>query len=39
FACFESVRRRGRVDLPLTITDNPLVDLVERGEIRPQPRG
>lgn len=35
FACYESVRRRGRVDLPLTITDNPLVDLVERGEIQP----
>jgi UDP-N-acetylglucosamine 3-dehydrogenase len=39
FACYESVRRRGRVDLPLTITDNPLVDLVERGEIKPQPKG
>lgn len=35
FACYESVRRRGRVDLPLTITDNPLVDLVGRGEIQP----
>lgn len=38
FACYESVRRRGRVDLPLTITDNPLVDLIERGELKPQPR-
>lgn len=37
FACYESVRRRARVDLPLTITDNPLVDLVERGEIHLQP--
>lgn len=39
FACYESVRRRGRVDLPLTIQDNPLSDLVARGEIQPQPRG
>jgi len=39
FACYESVRRRGRVDLPLTITNNPLVDLVERGEIKPRPKG
>ncbi len=36
FAAYESVRRRGRVDLPLTIQDNPLVDLVDRGELRPQ---
>jgi len=36
FACWESVRRRGRVDLPLEIDDNPLEALVESGEIRPQ---
>ncbi len=38
FAAYESVRRRVRVDLPLTIEDNPLVDLVNRGELKPQPR-
>jgi predicted dehydrogenase len=38
FAASESVRRRGRVDLPLTTEDNPLVDLVNRGELKPQPR-
>jgi len=27
FACWESARRRGRVDLPLEITDNPLEEL------------
>lgn len=36
FGCYESVRRRGRVELPLEIDDNPLVDLIERGEINPQ---
>lgn len=35
FACWESVRRRGMVHLPLDIEDNPLVDMVERGELRP----
>ena len=34
FACYESSRRRGRVDLPLTITDNPLTAMVESGEIK-----
>ncbi len=38
FACYESVRRRGRVDLPLEIEDHPLVDMVERGELKPGPR-
>ncbi len=38
FACFESARRRGRVDLPLTIQDNPLAEMVERGELKPKPR-
>jgi predicted dehydrogenase len=31
FACWESVRRRGRVDLPLEIEDNPLEAMVESG--------
>lgn len=35
FACWESVRRRGMVHLPLDIDDNPLVDMVERGELTP----
>lgn len=33
---YESVRRRGRVDLPLDIDDNPLTSLVESGELSPQ---
>ena len=35
FAIYESSRRRGRVDLPLTISDHPLVAMVESGELRP----
>jgi hypothetical protein len=35
FACYESNRQRGRVDLPLTIGDNPLQAIVESGELRP----
>ena len=37
FACYESARRRGRVDLPLSIDDNPLVSMVEVGDLSPQP--
>jgi len=33
FATWESARRRGRVDLPLNITDSPLVTMVEEGEL------
>ncbi len=36
FACWESARRVGRVDLPLEIEDNPLEDMVGRGVIQPQ---
>ena len=36
FACWESVRRRGRVDLPLTIEDNPLHEMVASGALRPE---
>jgi predicted dehydrogenase len=35
FAGYESVRRRGRVDLPLTIDDNPLEAMVDAGLISP----
>ncbi len=38
FAGYESSRRRGRVDLPLTITDHPLVDIFERGELQAKPK-
>lgn len=33
FATYESGRRRGRVDLPLTITDSPLLSMVESGAL------
>lgn len=35
FAIWESARRRGRVELPLQIDDNPLASLVEAGELPP----
>jgi predicted dehydrogenase len=37
FAAWESVRRRGRVDLPLDVEDNPLEAMVEAGELDPAP--
>lgn len=37
FGCYESVRQRGRVELPLDAEDNPLEALVESGEIEPRP--
>jgi hypothetical protein len=33
FAIYECSRRRGRVDLPLTIADNPLAAMVEAGQM------
>ncbi|SEO22958.1 Predicted dehydrogenase [Halogranum amylolyticum] len=33
FACWESARRRGRVDLPLEVDSNPLEEMVEAGEM------
>lgn len=33
FATYESSRQRGRIDLPLTVEDSPLLDLVETGAI------
>ena len=35
FALYESSRRRARIDLPLTITDNPLEAMLEGGQIGP----
>ncbi len=37
FGIYESSRRRGRVDLPLTVQDHPLVAMVEAGDLRPAP--
>ncbi len=33
FATYESSRKRGRVDLPLTIEDSPLLAMLEAGEL------
>lgn len=35
FAGHESARKRGRVDLPLTIDDHPLESMVESGDLEP----
>lgn len=37
FAAWESVRRRGRIDLPLDIEDNPLEAMVASGSLDPKP--
>jgi len=37
FACWESARQRGRVELPLEIEDNPLESMVESGDLQPAP--
>jgi predicted dehydrogenase len=37
FATYESSRKRGRVDLPLEIEDNPLEAMVESGDLTPEP--
>lgn len=39
FAVWESSRRRGRVDLPLEIEDNPLSAMIESGDLTPEPVG
>ncbi|MFC5969870.1 Gfo/Idh/MocA family protein [Halomarina salina] len=39
FATWESVRRRGRVDLPLLIDDNPLTQMVESGALELESSG
>jgi UDP-N-acetylglucosamine 3-dehydrogenase len=38
FGAWESARRRGRIDFPLTIDDNPLAAMVESGDLTPVPR-
>lgn len=35
FGAYESSRRRGRVDFPLTIDDNPLEAMVQSGDLQP----
>ena len=37
FATYESSRRRGRVDLPLTIEDSPFITMLNRGDITTWP--
>ncbi|MCA1595854.1 MAG: gfo/Idh/MocA family oxidoreductase, partial [Chloroflexi bacterium] len=37
FGAYESSRRRGRVDFPLEIDDNPLRAMVESGDLKPAP--
>ena len=37
FGAYESSRRRGRVDFPLDIEDNPLAAMVQSGELKPTP--
>ncbi|WP_226010377.1 Gfo/Idh/MocA family protein [Halomicrobium salinisoli] len=37
FGGYESVRRRGRVDLPAAVEGNPFLDLVDSGELSPEP--
>ncbi len=36
FGAYESSRRRGRVDFPLDIEDNPLRSMVESGDLKPE---
>lgn len=38
FAAYESSRRHGRVDCPLTVEDNPLEAMVADGTLTPAPR-
>ena len=37
FGVWESSRRRGRIDLPLDITDNPIEEMVDHGMLTPDP--
>ncbi len=37
FGTWESARRHGRIDLPLDIDDNPLISMIESGELQPKP--
>ncbi len=38
FACWESARRRARVDIPVDIDDNPLSAMVDSGDLQPAPK-
>jgi hypothetical protein len=35
FACWESVGRRGMVEMPLDIEDNPFAEMVKSGDLKP----
>jgi predicted dehydrogenase len=37
FGAWESARRRGRIEFPLDIEDNPLEAMVESGQLTPEP--
>ena len=37
FACWESARRRARVDIPIEAEDNPLMAMIEAGDLTPAP--
>jgi predicted dehydrogenase len=37
FGTYESARKRGRVDFPLEIDDNPLEAMIESGDLQPAP--
>ncbi|MBS3763769.1 MAG: Gfo/Idh/MocA family oxidoreductase [Planctomycetes bacterium] len=37
FGAYESSRRRGLVEFPLDIEDNPLASMVEQGKLKPEP--
>ena len=37
FGVWESARRRGRVEFPLNVEDNPLEAMVESGDLAPEP--
>ena len=37
FGAWESSRKRGRVDLPPEIEDNPLDDMIDAGDLTPEP--
>lgn len=39
FGTYESARKRGRVDRPLEVADNPLASMIEDGEIGPESGG
>jgi len=36
FGCYESSRRRARVDLPMDITDSPIIAMLESGDLKPE---